>query len=150
MPQDDGRNGNGSNGELAETLMEMVKDNKELLASAALSAAGAAAVSKGPQLVRKLTHATEERGEEEAERFGEKAMEGAKDKLGGGLAGKALSKAVGGGSGSSGGKKTRRLPIQRWTDVAVPVDKAYQAWTKFDDFPKFMHRVLNVEKKGQD
>jgi uncharacterized membrane protein len=148
MPQDDGHDGSGSNGELAETLMEMVKDNKELLASAALSAAGAAAVSKGPQLVRKLTHATEERGEEEAERFGEKAMEGAKGKLGGGVAGKVLSQAVGGGGG--GGKKTRRLPIQRWTDVAVPIDKAYQAWTKFDEFPKFMHRVLNVEKKDQD
>jgi len=149
MPQDDGHNGNGSSGELAETLMEKVKDNKELLASAALSAAGAAAVSKGPQLFHKLTHATEERGDEQAERLGQKAMEGAKDKLGGGLAGKALSKAVGGGGGSDG-KKTRRLPIQRWTDVAVPIDKAYQAWTKFDDFPKFMHRVLNVEKKGQD
>ena len=146
MPQDDGHNG-----ELAETLMDMVKDNKELLASAALSAAGAAAVSKGPQLVRKLTHATEERGEQEAERMGQKAMEGAKDKLGGGLGGKLLGKALGGDSGGGGGgKKTRRLPIQRWTDVAVPVDKAYEAWNRFDDFPKFMHRVLNVEKKGQD
>jgi uncharacterized membrane protein len=32
----------------------------------------------------------------------------------------------------------------------VPIDKAYQAWIRFDDFPKFMHWVLNVEKKGQD
>src|SRR5690242_19640485 len=150
MPQDGGHNGNGSSGELSETVLELVKDNKELLASAALSAAGAAAVSKGPELVRKLTHATEERGEEEAERLGEKAMEGAKERMGGGLVGKALSKAVGGGGGGNDGKKTRRLPIQRWTDVAVPVDKAYQAWTKFDEFPKFMHRVLNVEKKGND
>ena len=150
MPEDGGRNGDGSNGELTETLLELVKDNKELLASAALSAAGAAAVSKGPQLVRKLTNATEERGEEEAERFGEKAMEGAKERMGGGggLVGKALSKAVGGEGGGNDGKKTRRLPIQRWTDVAVPVDKAYQAWTKFEEFPKFMHRVLNVDKKG--
>ncbi|TMM08739.1 MAG: SRPBCC family protein [Actinobacteria bacterium] len=42
------------------------------------------------------------------------------------------------------------MPIQRWTDVAVPVDKAYDAWTKFDEFPKFMHRVLSVERKGND
>jgi uncharacterized membrane protein len=128
-----------------------VKGNKELLASAAISAAGAVAASKGPQLVRRLTQATEDRGEHEAERLGEKAAEGAKENLGGGagIAGKALSKAIGGGGGSDG-KKTRRLPIQRWTDVAVPVDKAYQAWTKFDEFPKFMHRVLNVDKKGQD
>jgi len=67
------------------------------------------------------------------------------------LAGKALSKLSGGGSSSeSGGKKTRRLPIQRWTDVAVPVEKAYQAWTRFDDYPRFMHRVLNVERKDRD
>src|SRR5206468_13004673 len=64
--------------------------------------------------------------------------------------GKLMSKAMGGGGGSSGGKKTRRLPIQRWTDVAVPVEKAYEAWTKFDEYPKFMHRVVNVEKKGDD
>src|SRR5205085_5905018 len=41
-------------------------------------------------------------------------------------------------------------PIERWTDVAVPVEKAYDAWTKFEDFPKFMHRVQNVEKRDRD
>ena len=150
MPQDDGDSRNGHEGDLGETLVELAKENKELLASAALSAAGAVAASKGPQLVQRLTQATEDRGEEEAEKLGQKAAKGAKESIGGegGLAGKALSKVVGGGT--SGGKKTRRLPIQRWTDVAVPVDKAYQAWTKFDEFPKFMHRVLNVEQKGRD
>jgi len=29
----------------------------------------------------------------------------------------------------------------------VPVDKAYQAWTQFEEFPKFMHRVLDVKKE---
>jgi uncharacterized membrane protein len=69
-----------------------------------------------------------------------------------GIAGKALSKALpgGGGGGGSGGKKTRRLPIQRWTDIAVPVGKAYEAWTRFEDFPKFMHRVTSVREKGED
>ena len=47
-------------------------------------------------------------------------------------------------------KKTRRLPIQRWTDVAVPVEQAYESWTKFETFPKFMHRVLHVEEKGEN
>ena len=154
MPKDEERSRNGrddgSNGELTEALVGVVKGNKELLASAAISAAGAVAASKGPQLVRRLTQATEDRGEHEAERLGKKAAEGAKQGLGGEarIAGRALAKAIGGGS--SDGKKTRRLPVQRWTDVAVPVDKAYQAWTKFDEFPKFMHRVLNVDKKGQD
>src|ERR1051325_7155412 len=136
-----------SNGELGEALMGLVKDNKELLASAALSAAGAAAVSKGPDLVRRLKNGAERRGENEAEQLGRKAAQGAKENVGG-LGGTLLSKTLGGGG--SDGKKTRRLPIQRWTDVAVPVEKAYDAWTKFDEFPKFMHRVVDVDARGQD
>jgi uncharacterized membrane protein len=140
---------NGSVGGLLSTLK-----SKEILIPAAISAVGAVAASSGPDLLKKLTQSTERKGEEGAERLGEKAVEGAKSSLGGGggvagMAGKALSKAVGGGGGS-GGKKTRRLPIQRWTDVAVPVDKAYEAWLKFDQYPKFMHRVLSVEQKGDD
>src|SRR5438477_345481 len=121
--------------------------SKELLIPAAVSAASAIAAAKGPSLVRKLSGESES----EAEKLGQRAAEGAKDSIrggaGGGLAGKALSKVTGSGGGT---KKTRRLPIQRWTDVAVPVDKAYDAWTKFDEFPRFMHRVLSVERKGND
>ena len=128
--------------------------NKELLTSAAMSAAGALAAAKAPGLVRKLASSTQQKGEKEAQSLGKKAVEGAKDGLGGGgggIAGKALSKVAGGGGGSgSGGKKTRRLPIQRWTDVALPVDQVYEAWTKFDQFPQFMHRVLKVEQKKSD
>jgi hypothetical protein len=55
---------------------------------------------------------------------------------------------MGGGSGGSQkGGKTRRLPIQRWTDVAVPVNKAYEAWTQWEEWPKFMHRVLEVSQE---
>jgi uncharacterized membrane protein len=130
-----------------EKLVAALK-SKELLIPAALSAATAVAAAKGPDLMKRLSGETEQ----EAEKLGQKAAEGAKEsitqKAGGGLAGKALKKAMpGGGGGGGGGKKTRRLPIQRWTDVAVPVDKAYKAWTKFDEYPKFMHRVLTVEKK---
>jgi uncharacterized membrane protein len=125
--------------------------NKELLTSAALSAAGALAAAKAPSLMRKLAGATEAKGEEEAQSLGQKAVEGAKENLGGsGIAGKAISKALGGGGSGSGGKKTRRLPIQRWTDVALPVDQVYEEWTKFDQFPQFMHRVLDVEQKEPD
>src|SRR5579884_603584 len=144
MPQDEGQDAS-ANGAVTQGVMGLVKGNKEMLASAALSAVGAVAAKKGPELVRRLTQSTEERGEN--------AAEGAKQGIGGGggvggIAGKALSKTLGGGGGGS--KKTRRLPIQRWTDVAVPVDKAYEAWTNFDEFPKFMHRVLSVEQKGRD
>jgi uncharacterized membrane protein len=142
----------GSNG--SSSLLSALT-SKELLIPAALSAASAVAATKGPDLFRSLTQATEEKGEDEAERLGEKSAEGAKRAMSGGkagLAGKVASKAFGGGGGGSGsgGKKTRRLPIQRWTDVAVPVEQAYEAWTAFDTFPRFMHRVLEVERKGND
>jgi uncharacterized membrane protein len=139
---------NGQSGGTGEALMSALK-SKEVLVPAALSAAGAIAAAKGPGLVHKLTEAGERKGEEEAESLGAKAAEGAKNSLTGGkgLAGKALSKALPGGGGGGGGKKTRRLPIQRWTDVAVPVETAYEAWTKFNEYPKFMHRVLNVREK---
>jgi uncharacterized membrane protein len=51
------------------------------------------------------------------------------------------------GIGGGSQKKTRRLPIQRWTDVAVPVEEAFEKWTNFEEFPKFMHRVVKVEQK---
>ena len=149
MEDDAGQNGSSS------ALLSALK-SKEVLIPAAISAAGAVAATAGPGLLRRAKESTEDKGEEEAEKLGKRALEGArsgmKSKGGfGGIAGKALSKATGGGSGGSdGGKKTRRLPIQRWTDVAVPVEKAYDAWTKFDQYPQFMHRVLNVEKKGND
>ncbi|OLB23827.1 MAG: hypothetical protein AUH17_05875 [Actinobacteria bacterium 13_2_20CM_68_14] len=118
-------------------------------ATAAAATAAAVAAKKGPDLMKMLGS---EAGEE-AEELGRKGAEGAKEQMGarGGLAGKAASKLLGGGSGGgSGGDKTRRLPIQRWTDVAVPLEKAYRAWTKFEEFPKFMHRVLEVKPEDDD
>ena len=113
-----------------ETKLLSALKSKELLIPAALSAASALAASKGPDLLKKLSG----EGEAEAEKLGARVAEGAKGSIangaGGGIAGKALKKAMGKGGGG-GGKKTRRLPIQRWTDVAVPVDRAYEAWTKF-------------------
>jgi len=137
-------------GSAGTNLISALK-SKELLIPAALSAATALAASKGPDLLKKVSG---ESGEQ-AEKLGQRAADGAKSSIaegaGGGLAGKALKKALGkSGGGGGGGKKTRRLPIQRWTDVAVPVDQAYEAWTKFDDFPKFMHRVLTVEQNEKE
>src|SRR4051794_37186215 len=143
---------NGQVGGTTDALVSALK-SKELLVPAALSAAGAIAATKGPDVVRRLTEAGEQKGEDEAEELGEKAAEGAKKGMSGegkGIAGKVLSKALPGGGGGGSQKKTRRLPIQRWTDVAVPVETAYEAWTSFNEFPKFMHRVLNAREKGND
>src|SRR3954449_1305337 len=146
-------NGGGSSG-ATDMIMSALK-SKELLVPAALSAAGALVATKGPGLFHKITDAAEEKSEEQAQDLGQKAAEGAKQGLTsgkGGIAGKAVSKILpgGGGGGGGGGKKTRRLPIQRWTDVAVSVEQAYEAWLNFDEFPKFMHRVLSVRKEGDD
>jgi len=118
------------------------------LATAAAAAAAGLAATKGPDLLKKLQGSASD----EAEQMGEKAAEGAKESMGssGGLMGKAASKLMGGGGGGGdkgqgGGGKTRRLPIQRWTDVAVPVDRAYEAWTQWEEWPNFMHRVLEAE-----
>jgi uncharacterized membrane protein len=141
------------NGDSGSRLSSVAKNNltPALVTAAAATAAGLAAV-KGPDLLRKLSGEVNE----EAEEAGAKAAEGAKNQLGssGGLMGKAASKLMGGGGGNGGGGqkggKTRRLPIQRWTDVAVPVDKAYEAWTQWEEWPKFMHRVLEVKPSEDD
>jgi len=93
----------------------------------------------------------QDRGSDEAAKMGKQAMgkmtEGSSG-VAGKVAGSVVSKVTGGGGGK--GKKTRRLPIQRWTDVAVPVDKAYEAWTQWEEWPKFMHRVLEVKPDEED
>jgi ribosome-associated toxin RatA of RatAB toxin-antitoxin module len=113
---------------------------------------GALAAGKGPQLVQGLADTLDGARERAESKAGEKALETAKERLQtqGGLAGRMLSKALEGGGGGSGGKKTRRLPIQRWTDVAVPVETAYKAWSDFESYPKFMHRVLEVEQTSRN
>jgi uncharacterized membrane protein len=95
---------------------------KEFLLPGVLGLAGAVAAKKAPGLVRGVTGSLA------------KGTRSLLDQV----------------ADDGGTKKTRRLPIQRWTDVAVPIDKAYEAWTSFDQFPNFMHRVLNVERHGRD
>src|SRR3954468_9886701 len=40
----------------------------------------------------------------------------------------------------------RRMPIQQSVDVGVPVETAWKLWNKYEDFPKFMHRIESAEK----
>jgi uncharacterized membrane protein len=110
------------------------------------------AVRKVPDLVRNnVLPKAEEKGGEEAAKMGKKALDQMKGQGGvGGLAAKALSLAGGKGGKGGGGKKTRRLPIQRWTDIAAPRATVYDKWTHFEDFPKFMHRVLSVQQDDSD
>jgi uncharacterized membrane protein len=146
VDQNESENGNGNG---RRSPLSALKSKEILLPAAATAAAAAAAglaAKKGPDLMKMLGG----EADEEAEELGRKGAEGAKKELGGSLAGKAASKLLGGGGGGDSGGKTRRLPIQRWTDVAVPVEKAYRAWTQFEEFPKFMHRVLEVNQEDNE
>jgi uncharacterized membrane protein len=129
VDQDKSNNGNDNGGRSPLSALR----SKEILLPAAATAAAAAAAGlaakKGPDLMKMLSGEANEEAEE---------------------LGKAASKLLGGGGGGDSGGKTRRLPIQRWTDVAVPVEKAYRAWTQFEEFPKFMHRVLEVEQEDNE
>jgi uncharacterized membrane protein len=53
----------------------------------------------------------------------------------------------GGGGELSGVGRGRRLPMQSAIDVSVPVEVAYNQWTQFEEFPKFMFRVERIEQK---
>jgi uncharacterized membrane protein len=46
--------------------------------------------------------------------------------------------------------KGRRNPIQRYVDVGVPLQTAYNQWTQFEEFPKFMHRVTSVKQDEEE
>jgi uncharacterized membrane protein len=50
------------------------------------------------------------------------------------------------GRAAPGHGSGRRMPIQQAVDVAVPIDVVYDHWTRFEDWPEFMHRVENVEQ----
>lgn len=69
-----------------------------------------------------------------------------------GMAVKAADKIKPGSSGGSrsgqGWGRGRRLPIQSSIDVPVPVSYAYDQWTDFKKLGNFLHRVEQVEQKG--
>jgi uncharacterized membrane protein len=161
--------GSEKNGGQAEGAVSKVKDaasgnglvsrmlTKEVLiplAATATAALAGVAARKGA-----LGSKVKELGEGTAEDLGRNAAKGAKEEITGGggggvggLVGGVASKVKGGGGdgGGSDKAKTRRLQIQRCTDVAVPVERAFEAWTNFEEYPKFMHRVLSVKQDEED
>jgi uncharacterized membrane protein len=67
-------------------------------------------------------------------------------------AGKGLLPGGGGGGTSSGSASvgsSRRMPIQQAVDVAVPIDTAYNQWTQFEEWPRFMHRLDRVTQDDE-
>ncbi|NKY57165.1 SRPBCC family protein [Nocardia flavorosea] len=62
-------------------------------------------------------------------------------------AGQALT---GGKGKGSGGKKLKLTNIVEYIDVGVPIDLAYDQWTQFADFPKFMKKVETVDQVSDE
>ena len=134
--------------ELKDTIRDAAIEILRPVARSMTKKAAKAAVTKGPDLVKdRLGPMLEDAG-------GAGGL--AKDALGkgGDLAGGLTDKLPGvGGGDQKGGKKPtghgrgRRLPVQEFVDVAVPIDVAYDQFTQFEEFPKFMHRVEKVEQK---
>jgi len=73
-------------------------------------------------------------------------------------AGKALIPGMGGGDDQDGGGgkggepgvgKGRRMPVQQAIDIGIPVTAAYNHFTQFEEWPKFMHRVQSVSQDDE-
>jgi uncharacterized membrane protein len=54
------------------------------------------------------------------------------------------------GDGTLAVGEKRRMPIQQSVDVAVDLETAYNQFTQFEDWPQFMHRVINVSQDDDD
>ena len=56
-----------------------------------------------------------------------------------------------GGGGKSGGTdgvpKGRKMPVQQSVDIALPLQDVYNAWTQFEEWPQFMHRLDRVTQE---
>jgi len=50
------------------------------------------------------------------------------------------------GGAAPGHGSGRRMPVQQAVDIAAPIKDVYNAWTQFEDWPEFMHRLESVEQ----
>jgi uncharacterized membrane protein len=63
-----------------------------------------------------------------------------------------LDKVIPGRNGSSDEEQQegvgdgRRMPIQQSVDIAAPIESVWKLWNKYEDWPKFMHRLQSAEK----
>jgi uncharacterized membrane protein len=107
--------------------------------------AGGSASEKAADLGKK---AKDKAAESAKDAVGEVADEKLGSKLPGGLGG--LFHKDGDDSDSEEATEAhgsgRRMPIQQSVDVAVPIGEAYDQWTRFEEWPEFMHRVDSVQQ----
>src|SRR3954453_13642954 len=91
----------------------------------------------------KLVKGLSSNGAAPLQKAGQQLGGGVKDALGGksGKGGKS--------KGVPGVGKGRRMPIQQDIDIGVPLKTAYNQWTQFEEWPKFMHRLEQVSQEDE-
>jgi uncharacterized membrane protein len=153
--------GNGAGETISHELKQAMRDAAlEVLGPAAREAtllAAKYAVSKGPEVVaRHVMPGVSKAGGAGglAEQMRSKGLEALSDMGGvGGFAGKLLSKLGGrgkGGGAASGWGRGRRMPVQQFVYVSVPIKHAYNGWTEYKQWPRYMHRANQVDSQIDD
>jgi uncharacterized membrane protein len=154
------RGGDGVSESIAQELKQAVREAAlEVLGPAARQATSSAAkyaVSKGPGIVTKNVMPTVLKAggpgglAQQALSKGGGALSG----LGGiaGVAGKLLSKLGGGGGGgqATGWGHNRRMPVQQFIYASVSITHAYNGWTEYKQWPRYMHRANQVDAQVND
>jgi uncharacterized membrane protein len=142
--------------ELKDTVREAVLEILRPAARQAASSAAQYAVSKGPELVAKnvmpsvLKAGGPDGLAKQAISKGGEALSGAGGVAG--VAGKVASK-LGGEKGAgdpAGWGQNRRVPVQQWVYVSVPLKRAYTGWTEYQRWPEYMHRADHVDSDVND
>jgi uncharacterized membrane protein len=159
----DGRgkhHGNGAGESVSHELRQAIRDAAlEVLGPAARQAtllAAKYAVSKGPEVVsRHVAPGVSKAGGPGglAQQVRAKGLEALSEMGGiGGFAGKLLSSLVGGAQGgeATGWGRGRRMPVQQWVYVSVGLRHAYDGWTEYKQWPRYMHRANQVDSQIDD
>jgi uncharacterized membrane protein len=137
--------------ELKDTFREAAIEVLRPVMRKATTSAAKYAVTKGPGLMKeKVAPKIEEAGGAGALAKGLTSKGGGiAESIGGvasGIGGKLTGKKKEGESPSGTGRG-RRLPVQEFVDVGVDLETAYDQFTQFEDWPKFMHRVERIEQR---
>jgi uncharacterized membrane protein len=161
-PGDEGakHGGNGAGETISHELRQAIREAAlEVLGPAARQAtllAAKYAVSKGPEVVsRHVMPGVSKAGGPGglAEQVRSKGFEMLSEMGGiGGFAGKLLSKLGGRGKGgeASGWGRGRRMPVQQSVYLSVPLRHAYDGWTEYKEWPRYMHRANQVDAQVDD
>jgi uncharacterized membrane protein len=147
VSESNGKRSHGGNvaervGDAVSDRMKNVSGSKGLAAGVGIAAAVPLAAKGVGKIVRGIGGGD---GAGPMKKAGQKFGEGAKDSVKGAIPG-----GGGGKSGVPGVGKGRRMPIQQDIDIGSPIDMVYEQWTKYEEWPEFMHRLENVSQEDDE